>query len=305
MKRFFFKFIMMILLVSISLLGMNQAYINTNAFQTLNNTAKFENIPDNIEICNLGSSHGLRSFVYSVIEEVGFNFGLSSQDFYYDYQLLKKYSDKLKPGAVVLIVVSYFSYERDLFEEKFFTRNPRYYQILDKEYIYNFNLEDFIKYKTLPIITAEGNLKYLLKDKEHNTQDFLLKKHSIEIDRFSEDASNAVLRHTDNHGDKNVNMDYLQKIVDLCKKHSFKPILITPPYYILYNELYPKEKIADFQNTTTKFSQDNQIIFLDYSHDSRFIRDTEYFYNPDHLNYIGAKKFTVIVRNDLNELGIL
>ena len=94
MKRFFFKFIMMILLVSISLLGMNQAYIHTNAFRTMNNIEKFENIPDNIEICNLGSSHGQNSFVYYVIEEVGFNFALSSQDFYYDYQLLKKYSEE-------------------------------------------------------------------------------------------------------------------------------------------------------------------------------------------------------------------
>lgn len=165
MRNFFFKLLIMIVLVSLSLLGLNYAYINTNAYYLLNDTAKFENVPKGIEICNLGSSHGQKSFNYSEINERGFNFGLSGQDFYYDLQVLKQYSENLRKGAVVLIVLSYFSYNMDLFEGEFFNRSPRYYTFLDQDLIYNTSFPNLIKYRYLPIITAGGNIKSWIPEK--------------------------------------------------------------------------------------------------------------------------------------------
>ncbi len=67
-------------------------------------TDKFQDVPDNICVFNLGSSHGLCSFCYEGLESEGecFNFGMNSQTLSYDYRLLQQYEEKLTPGGGVL-----------------------------------------------------------------------------------------------------------------------------------------------------------------------------------------------------------
>ncbi|MGL5057877.1 MAG: hypothetical protein ACRC6A_11020 [Fusobacteriaceae bacterium] len=49
----------------------------------------------------------------------------------------------------------------------------------------------------------------------------------------------------------------------------------------------------------------NELIYLDYSHDKRFKNNLDLFADDDHLNKKGAEIFTKIVLEDLKERKIL
>ena len=68
-------------------------------------------VPDNIQICNFGSSHGQYGFNYEDFADkyTCFNFALGSQTLLYDYRILTNFRDKLQKGTRVFVVVSYHS----------------------------------------------------------------------------------------------------------------------------------------------------------------------------------------------------
>lgn len=74
-------------------------------------TKKFFNMPEGIQICNFGSSHGLNGFNYDGVSDKFscFNFSLHSQTLMYDYRILKHYVNHIKEGGIVFVIISYFS----------------------------------------------------------------------------------------------------------------------------------------------------------------------------------------------------
>ncbi len=79
-----------------------------NGYRHLNDTDKFLHVPTELQVINLGSSHGLNGFDYSEASIKGYNMALAAQGFYYDYRILKQYSSHLVDEAVVLLPISYF-----------------------------------------------------------------------------------------------------------------------------------------------------------------------------------------------------
>jgi hypothetical protein len=107
----------------------NHYYLHTNYFQQqLLPLQKYNHVPANIEVANVGTSHGEYGLNYADCGLVGFNFGLSSQHFQYDLRLLKYYRRHFQKNAVLLIPVSYPSFgayrKEDINAQKL-----RYYQI--------------------------------------------------------------------------------------------------------------------------------------------------------------------------------
>ena len=58
-----------------------------------NDKVYIKNVPDKIEICNVGNSHGYYGFNYEEYENknVCFNFSLPSQSMSYNYLILENY----------------------------------------------------------------------------------------------------------------------------------------------------------------------------------------------------------------------
>ena len=132
MKKFILKLILFSGLILGSLILLNFLYVRTEAYRTMNDMEKFYNVPDNLEIVNVGSSHGLYAFDYSELSLKGFNFALNSQNLFYDFQLLKQYQNHMIRGTtIVLISVSFFSLSFDLADAELMKRDQRYYRILD------------------------------------------------------------------------------------------------------------------------------------------------------------------------------
>jgi len=88
-------------------------------------------------------------------------------------------------------------------------------------------------------------------------------------------------------------MDYLQKIVDLCKEKNTRLILISMPVSQLY--LSQVDDYSYFQDYITVFTQENQIEYYNLNLCSDHIWLDSDFVNLDHLSFEGAQKATRII----------
>lgn len=269
----------------------------------MDDTEKFINVPYAIDIANVGSSHGQYAFDYSNIENIGFNFSLSGQDFYYDYQLIRQYIDHFNKGAIIFIPVSYFSFGHELFKADFIERNPRYYRFLDRKYIYNFSYGEYILYKLLPILSAKDKIEALIHDEKRINRYEIDENIYSEVELAEIGKSKAEF-HIENlsKGDFENNIAYLNKLIKLLKMNNLRPVLITTPFTEYYNRNFSMETYDDFYSIIKNISLNMQMPYLDYSHDTRFERNIELFIDSDHLNKNGRAKFTKIVFSDIEKI---
>jgi hypothetical protein len=93
-----------------------------------------------------------------------------------------------------------------------------------------------------------------------------------------------------------INLSYLEKIVQECKSHNVKVFLVRSPLHKLYQGLSNRKKFREIR--TTRFAT---VEFLDFKNYP--LLDAE-FGDFEHLNYRGAKKFSIFF-NELIESGLL
>jgi len=302
MKKFVLKLILFSGLILGSLVLLNSLYVRTEAYRTMNDMEKFYHVPDNLEIVNLGSSHGLYAFDWSQEQINGFNFSLVSQDFYYDLKLLERFSNHLVENAIVLIPVSYFSFDTDREDKEgeFQKRNGRYYSLLPPEEIYGFTIRDYLKNYLLPILSAGEKLTAIIS--EHTPENNLTKDFNVyEYSQLTEKGIERAQRHLSLISKKHFqeNKKYLEELIEFSKDKGFEPILITTPTTEWYFGNFSDEFLDEFSSLVHSIAADYRIPYLDYSQDQYFRRKPELFLDTDHLNMTGRKIFTRRVIDDL------
>ncbi len=118
--------------------------------------------------------------------------------------------------------------------------------------------------------------------------------------KIHNDSTEAIERHYF-YEDKNVGIsylciNYLDSIINLADKNNMKLILVTAPLHSSYINNIP----TNFQDSFFELKDsliNEKIMVLDLSES---IIEDKYFYNSDHLNNKGAKKFTKILIDTLN-----
>ena len=101
MKRFLIKLTALMLIMVMIFAGYDAAYRRICKIDpSKNDEYKFQNVPDGIQICNFGSSHGKDDFNYTQWQDeyTTFNFALVMQTASYDYRILQQYIGKLAEG---------------------------------------------------------------------------------------------------------------------------------------------------------------------------------------------------------------
>lgn len=263
---------------------------------------KFLNVPYNIQVSNFGSSHGLYGFDYKNHSKdyTTFNFALTSQTLSYDYLILKQYEDHFADNGIMFIVISNFSFGMDEESEPGFkSKNERYYRFLTPEYIKQF---DWKQYYFAPFLIGPNEaltaikLKVLSLFKKTNNLEDLYEQGGIDFD-YEKDSVAAYKRHI--HVDKDEKLIVLQKevealygIIDICRKHNIRPILVTTPYRMEYNSKYSENFYKQLHDVISSICKKADVEYHDYRNDPRFASSYEYNRNADHLTPLGAVVFT-------------
>ena len=320
MKKLVIKLVIYIVLLTAIILTYNACYLHlsTNKFSA--------NVPDDIQLCNFGSSHGRRAFNYEDFKTryVCSNFALTSQSILYDYRILQHYKDKIKSGAYVFIVASYFSFfgRPEAEDTSFLSQNKRYYKLLPPDLILNYDWKTNMYINALPALSVESLTELLYN---------LLLRKEIEVsgERFNDfdeaylhlattsndasiDAVKAYRRHIASRIDadgrricKKEAFDSIYPMIKLCREIGAKPILVTVPFTRDYTDIIRKNDpnfFREFYSVIDEIRQKTGIEYYDYGFDERFRNDYSLFMNSDHMNRKGARMFTRILLREV--LGI-
>ena len=281
------------------ILYVNVIYVFSQFYRNyMSETNYFLRLPKEIEIINLGSSHGMCGIEYPK-EIKGYNLALNSQTLHYDLKILNKYKDNIKKGGCIIVPISIFSFyglER--------VDNEKYYNFLEYSDIIGGNRKTDFLYKNFYIFynsrVLPGTLKNVFNSIINRKISYQRNKRPVKI-WSKEELLEEAIKTTNQHLKlKEVNLNYIEEIFKICKEEKFNIILVTTPQTYIYNSIIGKENYQErIYNNILKLKEEYDFIYLDYSHDNRFENNFSLFYDDDHLNEKGAKIFTKILLNDI------
>jgi hypothetical protein len=265
----------------------------------------FEKRLDSTEVLVLGSSQAAYAVNPSYLSSCAYNLGNVSQSLYYDQHLVYKYLDKLPQLKMVFIHITSLSFGHEMTDGKeewrvfFYSRewdipspikntiDPRNYSRL---FLYTPQKSfDYFK-KGFNVNLAAGYLEngYFKKDTTGNEKN-LNKKN----------AEEAALRHAEKFNAARVtaNISLVSNLLDTLKKRNIRFCFFTTPHTAYYRALEDKKLVTTSQDILKELCAKYTCEYYDYSADSRFVaRD---FFDSDHLNFIGAEKFSRIIDEEI------
>lgn len=296
-------------------------HIDANKYLDVSKFSTLRAFYTEVQIGNIGSSHGAYNFDYTPLTERGyscFNFANASQSFNYDYAILKEYGHFLTPGSVLFIPVSYFSFNNEVINaSEAQALSVRYYHCLSPE-----NVPDYDPYIDLitnrfPVLSAGEDILKIFPDLKLSLTVFASENNDeiidapntnaeINIEEFAARAKDRYSRHFDNKEEYFLEerISDLYDIINYCKENEITPVLITTPFSVYYTELVSEEFLQEFSETVNRIATDTDVSYYDYSTDERFYDNLTYFADSDHLNEKGCEYFMQVLLEEVSELSI-
>ncbi|MBQ6266793.1 MAG: hypothetical protein IJK64_03380 [Clostridia bacterium] len=334
LRTFLVKLFAVLLPVALAIGVLNHFYVNGYYYRDVyHEIDKMLEVPDEIQMVNLGSSHGLATFRYPEDGVVRYNLALSGEDLFHDFATLRHFSSHLAKGCIVALPVSYFSFCMSNEEPS----QKRYYAYLDREELRGFSYETLINAKYIPVLrSGEFIIKDLIKDQELDVGAAMMEDRTDDpVPESAADAAaqepaaepafdaakDAELRaHAKGRAESwragymnagrvhiRENMQILTEMVRFCYENGFRPVLVSTPIYEALNEQFTQEELQTcYFDPMAEVQAATGAPFLDLSHDAVLSNEPAYYGNSDHMNEAGAAAFYVrytafLKSNDLME----
>lgn len=308
MKKESFRGICFLIIVVIVFCTLNYRYKHSAYYRQIGGLFRYENIPNNLEIVNLGSSEEAMGIEWEIVPRLrGFNFASHGQWINADRLVLESYKEHLGTGCVVVIPASYFTpyYDRDI------TSNPGlYYRILSVDKIPECKIENLILYRYFPILSSGkelwetfNSLKYGKLEHSESGEVTLDEEILLEasIKKGTEYATYRLKPEVDSVCDAAYHM-----ILEMCRENGWKAVIVTCPLHKSYDECYSDDSKERFYSYINSLCVEYpEVIYLDYSKEEIFYESWEHRYDGDHLDQSGRELFTKMLYNELREKGIL
>ena len=248
---------------------------------------------DTVKVLSFGSSHGHYGIRPDCMNLPAFNIGMPSQSIKFDHFLFYKYIDKCPQLTHVILPVSYFSLFNELEEGAGWAVAKGY--TIYMGYEGNglnpiFNLELINKKKYLGLVKMiGGEMSFLTCDSLGwgNKREFGNQKPN-----FISLASEIVMSHNASICTSiDMNVKRLKEMIATCAERDINVILLLTPTHSSYFNLLDSVHL-NLTVSTCKSLEDEfpNTTYLNFLKDSSFVNED--FYDPDHLNTIGARKLT-------------
>ena len=309
--------IILIIIGILFFLLLNILYKKTNYYKiNILQSNKFKEIPDNLEIINLGSSYAKYAFDYSKVGIKGFNFGVQPQSLSYDFRILKQFKNKLKKNGVIIITIPDFVFA--FLDYPIEDYNYRYYSFLNKENILNYSsLKNFLL-NYFPLILQPKKLKYILKDiSKENSDSLVFIENSETVTKEAQRRINGwkkefKLLGTENSEDIPLNIkemfrktqSLLEEMINYSLTNELKRVIVIPPCSKELNNFFSDNFLKEILYSNIEKANKSLIPVLDYLKDSEF-QDYHLYINSDFLNVNGRELFTKRVVADLKKINYL
>ena len=93
------------------------------------------------------------------------------------------------------------------------------------------------------------------------------------------------------------NTEYIKEIIQTAKNRGIDVIIITLPVSDLYLRNISSGEYEIMQKELTKISENYDVQYFNFMNDSRF--NYKDFSDYDHMNQIGANKFSALLKNEI------
>ncbi len=265
-----------------------------------------ENNLNNIEILNLGSSHGLYDINPVCFSYQGYNIAIEGQSLYFDKRILFKYISKMPKLKMVFILISYHTFlaenlskpkdiNRDFFYLHYWNIGCKDLPIFD---VRRFSITSIYSYNEIVSFINSG---------------FKIDLHSnMEKTGFSHfDNGNPLKYITDSSGKKHVGehndcfdatkliyiVNDFEDMLRELKKRNVKIVVLTTPVYHTYSDYCNENYLKMKKNILLEKQKIYNYYIFDYFNDKRFT--IEDFMDNDHLKISGATKFSKIIDSEI------
>ena len=262
----------------------------------------------------IGDSHPMSSLDPDIIKNSK-NISLDSENYFFTYYKLKYYISYNSHIKNVILGFSTHNVSK-MSSEMFIFHEPtekqvleRYYRILDFEGKYR--IMSSRKYFIISVLKYDLGIPLeIYKD------DFLLKKlfnrniyesdYKFVGEFYKSDKSNVNNKdiqkkikeyyyndHMIYPGESDLNIEYLNKIIEMCSKKGIKVYLYSSPVFPTFKELIPKENLIDFERVKKDVIQNHKnTVYIDHTD---YVLERKDYGDQDHLNSLGAKVVSHII----------
>ena len=264
------------------------------------------------EVLILGNSKSFFGINPSYLSSNALNLANVSQTLYYDEQITLKYIDQLPKLKRIIIPISYTSLGEQLFDGKENWRDYFYLKYWNIEFpeLPRYNIKRF---SLLYLFTPITSLKLLLKDKRTSMIENIDTNGYFYVDTLGNSYAisdklgrERVAGHDADYKELRVAsiMRDLESFTKQVTQRGVKIIFITIPTYDTYNKYINRLRFdRDIEYIKQLSQKYNGCSYTNYSNDHRFVKSD--FKDNDHLNFIGAKKFTEIINRELLSVDTL
>ena len=167
MKKFIVKSVLAVCITFCCLFYLDMMY-EQKVSTGMSDVNVFNFVPHNIQLANVGSSHGQCAFSWDALAaERGyetFNFALTSQSFLYDYSLINMHKECVTEGSILFTPVSSFPFNEEATspadQEAI---SVRYYRILSPQYNPDYSLYKDLVTVRFPVLSAGEEIFELFK----------------------------------------------------------------------------------------------------------------------------------------------
>lgn len=262
---------------------------------------------DNINVLVMGSSHANFGINPQYMGANAYNLSNTSQDLYYDFNLLKKYLQSCPNIKTVILPISYFTLSSCSLNESVESWRCDFYSTIlhiPKPLVYDASMLDLKRFSYLALM--DGPMKIIGE---------LRKNATLDINEFGYQKSSKPQNIGDIVSDENgkirvkfhhsmmdkkhirANVELIGQIATLLKGKGIKLVFITTPVYeTYYKNVLPgnyREMMTNINNLCARYHAD----YFNHFSDSRFQKED--FMDNDHLNEDGAKKLSLILKNEI------
>lgn len=254
-----------------------------------------------VKLINFGSSHAFYGINPELFPVKSFNAAHLSQTLKYDYMILDKFAGDMDSLRYVILPISYFT----LFSPGLETDEP--WRIKNYRLYYKLNVggsfRDYVEMYPLPV----RQLKTVIFGKEHSLVSVNALGFGLAYDAAHRDPNwemtgeVAAQRHTYELLDSDAvatNVNYLNKILEICKKKNVEVVLLTTPTWKTYRTHLSERQLALMTGICEKLASENSNVrYVNLLADGRF--SAADFFDADHLCDKGAAKLTKIISDTL------
>ena len=253
--------------------------------------ADMDKMCEEIEILCLGSSHTFYAINPVYFSKKGYNSAYISQTYDYDQKILEKYIGRMPALQYVILPVSYFSFfekladNKDAGRRKFYSLTMQVDQpdIFEDYMIFSADRQELVPY------WLGKNQSYQINEAGFGTA-FSFENRNRNIEKT---GVNRAKMYTMPNPDlrKEEMKDILENMIRLCESRNIRVVLTITPTHQSYRKNLNQHQLNLMYSLLNSVRQHHKnILVYDAFSDPDFITDD--FFDADHLNDVGAKKFT-------------